>query len=105
MRVLILVAAVVGFASVVPFLIDLHRRQGRDKPLIESALDRTVVIPNVRLTLWFPIGVRMTDLSILDDPAFGVGPFALVALLDVGVKLLPLLSGTAERKAITLRDV
>jgi len=41
---------------------------------------------------------------VLDDPAFNAGPFASLTSLDVGVKLMPLLSGKAEIEEITLRD-
>ncbi|MCP9438706.1 MAG: AsmA family protein [Nitrospira sp.] len=105
MGMLTLVAAVVGITSVLPFLIDLQRYQDRYKPLIEGALNRTVQIQDIRLTLWPPIGVRMTGLSVLGDPAFGAGPFASMASSDVRVNLPPLLSGTVEMKVITLRDV
>ncbi|MBH0201537.1 MAG: type II secretion system protein GspN [Nitrospira sp.] len=41
---------------------------------------------------------------MLDDPAFGAGPFASLSSLDVGVKLTPLLSGKVEVEEITLRQ-
>ncbi|CUQ66149.1 AsmA family protein [Candidatus Nitrospira inopinata] len=104
MGVLTLVAAVVGLVLALPFLIDLNRYQDQYKPLIEDALNRTIEIQDVRLTLWPTIGARVTGLSILDDPAFGAGPFASAASLDVGVKLLPLLSGKIEVREITLRE-
>ncbi|MCP9472686.1 MAG: AsmA family protein [Nitrospira sp.] len=104
MGVLTLVAAVVGLALALPFLIDLNKYKDQYKPLIENALNRTVQIQDVRLTLWPTIGARVTGLSLLDDPAFGGGAFASVASLDVGVKLLPLLSGKIEVGEITLRE-
>ncbi|MCP9470060.1 MAG: AsmA family protein [Nitrospira sp.] len=104
MGVLTLVAAVTGLALALPFLIDLDKYKDQYKPLIEDALNRTVQIQDVRLTLWPTIGARVTGLSILDDPAFGAGAFASVASLDVGVKLLPLLSGKIEVGEITLRE-
>ncbi|MCP9447214.1 MAG: AsmA family protein [Nitrospira sp.] len=74
MGVLTLVAAVVGFALALPFLIDLNKYKDQYKPFVENALNRTMEIQDVRLTLWPPIGARVTGLSILDDPAFGSGP-------------------------------
>jgi AsmA protein len=41
---------------------------------------------------------------VLDDPAFGSSPFTSLTSLDVGVKLLPLLSGKVEVEDITLRN-
>lgn len=104
MGVLTLVAAVVGLVLALPFLIDLNKYKDQYKPLIEDALNRTVQIQDVRLTLWPTIGARVTGLSILDDPAFGARAFASAASLDVGVKLLPLLSGKIEVGEITLRE-
>ncbi|MCP9448831.1 MAG: AsmA family protein [Nitrospira sp.] len=101
--VLTLVAAVAGLALALPFLIDLNKYKDQYKPLIEDALNRTIEIQDVRLTLWPTIGARVTGLSILDDPAFGAGAFASAASLDVGVKLLPLLSGRVEVENVALR--
>jgi predicted RNA-binding Zn-ribbon protein involved in translation (DUF1610 family) len=42
--------------------------------------------------------------TILDDPSFSAGPFASLTSLDVGVKLLPLLSRQVEVEEISLRD-
>ena len=46
----------------------------------------------------------MAGFTVQDDPAFGAGPFASLTSLDVGVKLMPLLSGKVEVEEITLRD-
>ncbi|MBH0195809.1 MAG: AsmA family protein [Nitrospira sp.] len=56
------------------------------------------------MTVWPRIGARVAGFAVLDDPAFGSGPFASLASLDVGVKLMPLLSSKVEVEEITLRD-
>jgi AsmA protein len=87
-----------------PFLIDLNRYQDRYRPLIEEALNRKVELKDIRLTLWPRIGARIGGFIVQDDPAFRTGPFASLSSLDVGVKLLPLLSGRVDVEEITLRD-
>ena len=87
-----------------PFLIDLNKYQDRYRPLIEEALNRKVELHDIRLTVWPRIGARIGGFVVQDDPAFRTGPFASLASLDVGVKLLPLLKGRVDVEEITLRD-
>ena len=87
-----------------PFLIDLNKYQDRYRPLIEEALNRNVELQDIRLTIWPRIGARIGGFVVQDDPAFRTGPFASLASLDVGVKLLPLLKGRVDVEEITLRD-
>ncbi|MDE3049694.1 MAG: AsmA family protein [Nitrospirota bacterium] len=98
--VLLLVAAILSL----PFLIDLNKYQDQYKPLIEEALNRKIILNDIRLTIWPRIGVRVAGFTVQDDPAFGTGPFASLTSLDVGVKLMPLLSKKVEVEEITLRD-
>jgi uncharacterized protein involved in outer membrane biogenesis len=87
-----------------PFLIDLNKYQEQYRPLIEQALNRKVTLHDIRLTVWPRIGARVRGFAIEDDPAFRTGLFASLASLDVGVKLMPLLSGKVEVEEITLRE-
>jgi len=102
----LLVVAVAVFALVLslPFLIDLNKYQDQYKPLIEEALNRKVRLQDIRLTIWPRIGARVGGFTVLDEPAFGSAPFTSLTSLDVGVKLMPLLSGKVEVEHITLRD-
>jgi len=102
--VLVLVVLLVGVVLALPFLIDLNKYQDQYKPLIEDALNRKVQLQDIRLTIWPRIGARVAGFTVLDDPVFGSGPFASLASLDVGVKLMPLLSGKVEVEEITLRQ-
>jgi AsmA protein len=101
---LVLIVVLVGFIFALPFLVDLNKYQDEYKPLIEEALNRKVQLQDIRLTIWPRIGARVAGVAVLDDPAFGSGPFASLSSLDVGVKLMPLLSGKVEVEEITLRD-
>ncbi len=98
--VVLLVAAILSL----PFLIDLNKYQDQYKPPIEEALNRKIVLKDIRLTIWPRIGVRVAGFTVQDDPAFGTGPLASLTSLDVGVKLMPLLSRKVEVEEITLRD-
>lgn len=98
--ILLLVVLIVAL----PFLIDLNTYQDRYRPLIEEALNRKVELKDIRLTIWPRIGARVGGFVVHDDPAFRTGPFASLSSLDVGVKLLPLLTGKVEVEEITLRD-
>ena len=101
---LIAVVVAVGVILALPFLIDLNKYQNYYKPLIEEALNRKVQLQDIRLTMWPRIGARVAGFAILDDPAFGSSPFTSLTSLDVGVKLMPLLSGKVEVEDITIRD-
>ena len=101
---LIVVVVGVGVILALPFLIDLNKYQDQYKPLIEDALNRKVQLQDIRLTIWPRIGARVAGFAVLDDPAFGSHPFTSLTSLDVGVKLMPLLSGTVEVEEITLRN-
>ena len=100
---LIAVVLVVGGILALPFLVDLNKYQDQYKPLIEEALNRKVQLQDIRLTIWPRIGARVAGFTVLDDPEFGSNPFASLASLDVGVKLMPLLSGKVEVEDITIR--
>ena len=106
----IVVGLTIGFVLLVgvifslPFLIDLNKYQDQYKPLIEKALNRKIQLQDIRLTIWPRLGVRIGGFTVLDDPSFSTGPFASLASLDVGVKLLPLLSMKVEVEEISLRD-
>jgi AsmA protein len=101
---LIAVALMVGIILALPFLVDLNKYQDQYKPLLEDALNRKVQLKDIRLTIWPGIGARVADLVVLDDPAFDSSPFASLTSLDIGVKLMPLLSGKVEVEEITLHD-
>ncbi|MCI0484735.1 MAG: AsmA family protein, partial [candidate division NC10 bacterium] len=101
---LVVIVLIVGGILSLPFLIDLNKYQDQYKPLIEEALNRKVQLQDIRLTIWPRFGARIGGFTILDDPSFGSGPFASLTSLDVGVKLMPLLTKKIEVEEITLRD-
>jgi len=100
---LVVLLLVAGLLSL-PFLVDLASYQDRYKPLIEGALNRKIELQGIRLTIWPRIGARVSGFTVMDDPSFSAGPFASLTSLDIGVKLLPLLSKKVEIEEITLRN-
>ncbi len=101
---LVAVVLLVGLVLLLPFLIDLNKYKDEYIPIVEEALNRKVELQDIRLTVWPRIGARLAGFSVMDDPAFGSSPFASLTSLDVGVELMPLLSGKVEVEEITLRD-
>ncbi len=100
----VLILLLIGLILALPFVIDLNKYQDHYRPLIEEALNRKVTLQDIRLTIWPRIGARVGGFTVLDDPSFSSGPFASLTSLDVGVKLMPLLSQKIEVEEITLRD-
>lgn len=100
----VVVVLLIGVVVALPFLIDLNKYQDQYKPIIEDALNRKVQLQDIRLTIWPRIGARVAGFAVLDDPSFGSAPFASLSSLDVGVKLMPLLSGKVEVEEITLHQ-
>ena len=101
---LVFILLLIGLALALPFLIDLNRYQDRYRPIVEEALNRTITLKDVRLTLLPRLGVRLAGLTVMDDPAFSSEPFASLSSLDIGIKLLPLFSRRVEVANLTLRD-
>ena len=101
---LVVIVMLVGLVLALPFLVDLNKYQDQYKPHIEEALNRKIQLQDIRLTIWPRIGARVEGFTVLDDPAFGSGPFASLSSLDVGVKLMPLLSGKVDVEDITLHQ-
>ncbi len=104
MGLLVVVVVIGGLVISLPFLVDLNKYQDQYKPHIEDALNRKVQLQEIRLTVWPRVGARVAGFSVLDDPAFSSGPFASLSSLDVGMKLMPLLSGKVEVEEVTLHN-
>jgi AsmA protein len=102
--VMVVLVLLIGLILALPFFIDLNKYQDQYKPLIEEVLNRKIHLQDIRLTIWPRIGARVAGFAVLDDPSFEGGPFAELTSLDVGIGLLPLLSGKVEVEEITLHD-
>ena len=87
-----------------PSLIDLNTYKDQYQPIIEEALNRKITLRDLRLTIIPRVGVRIVGFTVMDDPTFSSTPFASLTSLDIGVKLLPLLTGHIEVEEIALKE-
>ncbi|WP_447984489.1 AsmA family protein [Nitrospira sp. Nam74] len=87
-----------------PFLVDVNTYKDRYQPMIEEALNRKITLNDLRLTIIPRIGVRIAGFTVMDDPTFSNTPFASLDSVDIGVKLLPLLTERVEVEEITLKE-
>jgi AsmA protein len=100
----LIIALLIVAVLLLPFLIDLNNYKDRYQPMIEEALNRKIVLNDLRLTIIPIIGVRIAGFTVMDDPAFSQTPFASLTSLDIGIKLMPLLTGRVEVEEITLKE-
>ncbi len=102
-----IIVALIGVALVV-VATNLDRIINKNKEFVlsrvEATLGREVGVGDVGVTLSGGIGVRLENISIGEDPAFGTDPFVRASQVQVSAKLLPLLKRKFEVKRVTLRD-
>ncbi len=83
--------------------IDINSYREPIQKMLTTALGRDVSIGRMYLNVW-PLGVRVDQVAIGDDPAFrSPNPFARVGTLYVSPRVLPLLRGGFELRALELR--
>jgi len=70
----------------------------------ETALGRDVAIDDIGVTIGRGIGVKLSGVTIADDPAYSNEPFVAAKDLTVRVKLLPLIKKQVEVKRLVLND-
>jgi len=80
----------VGVAA--PFL-DGSRFGGQIKRTLESTLGRSVDFEEVHFTVFSGLGVSLENVTIGEDPRFGLEPFAFVPTLQARIRLDKLLVG------------
>lgn len=105
---LIIVGAVLAVlviaALAVPFLVDVNRFRPTLEGQMQSALGRPVKIGTLSLAL-LAGGIRVEDVSIGEDPAFGTTPFVQAKSLEVGVDMWPLIfSQSLHVRSMTLEE-
>lgn len=98
-----IVAVVIVCAGIFLASFDVNRYRGTVQDQLEHHLGRTVTLGGMRLKL-FPPSFSLQDLSIADDPRMASQkPFVQAQLLDVSVKLLPLVKGSVEINSLELQ--
>ncbi len=86
---ILLVAAIV----LIPPLINLGAHKGRYLPLVEQALQRKVDVEEIRLRIVPAPAIRLSGLTVLDNPAFSKEPFFTAQSVSLRLSLRPLLKG------------
>ncbi len=107
-KILIILGAIVVVLIVIVLLLPVFVNANRFRPELESklttALGRNVNIGNIELSI-LSGGVKVDNLEIADDPAFGHAPFLQAKELTVGAALMPLIfSGRIEVHSFTISD-
>jgi hypothetical protein len=101
-RSLILVAAGLALVLAAPF-ISAEAFRGEIQKSLEMALSRKVQIAGKARFQLLPVpGFSVSDVTIAEDPAFSLEPFAYVASLEVQPRLLGLLRGRFEPSRLRL---
>ena len=106
--VIIGVIVIVLAGAVALVLVNLGGLVNRNKDFLlsraESSIGREVSVGEIGVTLRGGIGVRLSDVSIADDPSFSSEPFLQAKELQVNAKLLPLFRKEFEVKRVVLRE-
>jgi AsmA protein len=69
----------------------------------EQALGRKITVDEIDVTLW-PVGARLVNFALADDPAFSADAFLRAKDLRVDLRLLPLLIGQFRLKGMVLES-
>lgn len=70
---------------------------------VEQALGRKITVDKIEVTLW-PVGARLVNFTMADDPAFSTDAFLRAKDLQVNLRLPPLLIGQFRLKRILLES-
>ena len=98
----VLVLAVVLVATNLEKIV--NKNKGAILARAETTLGRNISVGEIGITLRGGLGVRLEDVVIGEDPAFGTEPFVEASHLQVNVKILPLLKKEFQVKRVILRD-
>ncbi len=98
--VTVAVAALVAFAMLnLRALIGAH--QDELVARVGRLVGRPVAVGSV-VPSWWPLGIRLGNVTVGEDPAFGATPFLVAHGVVLGIRLRPLVSGRIEASGIHL---
>jgi len=98
----LLAGLVVAAIVALPWLLDTPAVQGQVAQAVSHALGRPVRFASLSVSALPVPSVRLKELRVAEDPAFGAGPFVTVGEGRIRVRLWPLLSGRVELADLTL---
>jgi hypothetical protein len=97
----LLLLAVAGLAAL-PYLVNAPKIQATIAHSASQALGRPVTFSSLSLAL-FPLpALRLTDLTVAEDPKFGTAAFLTIERGRMALRLWPLLRGRVEVTELTL---
>ncbi|HXX43216.1 MAG TPA: AsmA family protein [Candidatus Acidoferrales bacterium] len=100
----IIVVVLILIAIALPFVINVNKFKPTLETELTTALGRKVQIGNIELSI-LSGGVKVSDVSIADDPVFSQSPFLQAKEVTAGVALLPLIfSGKLAVSSFTVTD-
>jgi AsmA protein len=92
----------VAVVASLPWLLNTRGIQVYVAQSASQALGRTVRFGSLSISPLPLPAVRLRDLQVAEDPAFGPGPFLTVSEGRLGIRLRPLFSGRVELADLTL---
>ncbi len=101
--VLIAILFVIAAGLIAPF-ITMARYTGEIREALETALGRPVQFQKLHLTVFSGPGFALDNVTIGEDPRFGLEPFAYVPTLEARVRLDKLLLGRIQFSSLRLID-
>ena len=102
--ILIPIALLAVIVLALPFIVDVNRYRGQLESTVSERIGRKVSVGPMQLSI-VPLGVRIRDLTIAEDPTLATGrPFVRVKEVYVSPRFLPLLTGSIELNAVEVRD-
>src|SRR4051812_11433250 len=99
------VLALVGLLVLAVLNVNFLVRRNKDSLIdrVEQALGRKVTADKIEVTL-SPIGARLVNFAMADDPAFSPDAFLRAKNLQVDLRLLPLLIGQFRLQKLVLES-
>ena len=104
MRLIVTALLAIAVLGLVAPLISADRLTGRIQKALEFSLGRKVHFSTVHLTLFSGPGFSLEDVTIDEDPRYGLEPFAHVATLKARLRVDKLLAGRMIFSSLRLID-
>ena len=92
----IAIVLLAALAAAIPFLLDINQFRPQIESQLAGALGRDVKVDNLSLSL-LSGGIRVNNIRIADNPAFGSAPFVQAKSLQPGVELKTLIFSKSVR--------
>src|SRR6516162_11852850 len=105
LRVYLRAGAILGALALIwvlpALIVNTARLRGDLEAQFSKTLGRRVAIGRISPARTLrPDRLRLVDVSVADDPAFGSGPFFTAGVVTIGVDVLSLLTGSVRVNSI-----